>query len=427
MRCWNILFFVLSIVSTLSVQAQDRVSDEEVKQQGMLIDASREKLLGNYEKAAELYQSLIKLDRKNDVVWFELAQVQARQEAYEDAIRSAEKAIELNKANNWYALFLSEVYEYLERDREAASVYENLVKQNPENDDYYFKWAYYLVRAQAIDEAIKVYDKLEGRIGLNSELISRKHALYLGSGDYKKAEKELEKLIKAYPENTDYLHLLAAFYIQIGQAKRADQVFANILKINPNDAKAQLAVQGGKNQNNALQRLKPIFAREEINIDLKIQELLPYIQQAAEKKDPSTTQAALELSELLTTVHPNEAKAFAAHADLLYHNGAVESAQLNYERTLELDDTVYTVWEQLLYIYGAQKNYKLLAQKSEEAIDLFPNQVRLYFLNGTAQHYLGAYEEAIDILEEALLMSGGDAALQAEINKQLSLSRSQLK
>ncbi len=426
MRGQNAFLFFLMLI-TWRAEAQVRVSDQEIKQQGTLIDASREKLLGNYDEATKLYEELIKLDRKNDVAWFELAQVQARQEKYNDAIRSVQKAIELNDNNIWYPLFLLEVYDFLERDVEAAAIYEEMVKQSPKNEEYYFKWAYHLIRAQEIEAAIKVYDKLEDQIGVNSELTTRKHALYLGVGAYKKAEKELEQLIKTYPENTDYLHLLAAFYIQIGEAKQADQVFRNILKLNPKDAKAQLAVQGGASNSNALQNLKPIFANEAINIDLKIKELLPYIQKVAEENDAELAQEALELSALLTTTHPNEAKAFAAHADLLYHSGNLSTAQLNYERTLALDNTVYSVWEQLLYLYGEQKNYKLLIQKSEEAIDLFPNQARLYFLNGTAQHYLGAYEAAIDMLEEASLMSSGDKVLQEEINKQLVLSKSQLK
>ncbi len=422
-----VLFFFLSNVAVAT--AQDvRVSDNEVKIEGLFIDAKREKLLENYEKAEQLYKDVLKQDRRNDAAQYDLAQVYLAQKKYEESLQSIQKAIELNSTNVWYMLFLAELYENQQQYTKAANIYERLVAQYPKREAYYFKWAESLANLSKPEEVVKVYEKLETQIGLNTKIVLQKHAIYVAIKDYKKAAAELQRLVDAFPKDKEYLHLLASFYIDIGDFKKADATFESILKIDPNDPKSLLATRSKRNEpNNLLAKFQGVFEDSGVNIDLKIKEFIPVIQQVTKSNNSNLTTEALQLSSILIQVHPNEAKAFAAHADLLYYSGQIEEAQKNYERTIELDETVYAVWEQLLGIYLLQKKYDQLAKAASNAMDIFPNQAQIYFLNGIALHQLGKYKQAVEVLEEALLMASGNIQLQSNINNQLKLSQEELK
>ncbi len=419
------LFLLACLPMALPAQ-EVRVSEEDVNLQKLFIDANREKLLGNYDNAIALLREIQKKDPKNAAVAFELARSYEATEEDEKAIRAAKDAIEWDPGNTWYLKFLADLYQKLNRNEEAAEAYEQIVKLEPDDEFNYFRWAYFLVRADEINDALKVYDLLEKRIGVNEEIIRRKHSLYLGTGDNKKAARELERLIEAFPTDMEYRHLLASFYQQAGDEKKAEEVYREILAIDPDNAKAQLALAGGAKQPEGelqfLESLKPVFRQEGVNIDLKISQLMPFIQRVADTGDRQLAAAALELSSILEEVHPVEAKAYSASGDLLYYSGKKQEALEKYKKTLELDDTVFLVWEQAMHIYNEERQYKDLLAFSERAMDYFPNQAVAHYLHGVAAHELGDNQEALSALQQALLMSGNNGFLRMQVQSRLGLA-----
>ena len=408
------------------IMAQEgRVGEDDVNLQKIFIDANREKLLGNYENAIALLKEVLKKDPKNAAVAFELARAYEATEEDEKAVKAVKEAIEWDDQNTWYLKFLADLYQKLNRNDEAAKAYERIAELEPHDEFNYFRWAYFLVRADEINDALKVYNLLEKRMGVNEEVIRRKHSLYLGTGDNKKAARELERLIEAYPKDMEYRHLLAGFYQQIGEESKAEDVYREILRLDPENAKAQLALAGepgsSRGELQFLESLKPVFRQEGVNIDLKIGQLMPFIQRVADTGDQQLAAAALELSTILETVHPTEAKGYSASGDLLYYSGKKQEALKKYKKTLELDDTVFPVWEQTMHIYKEERQYQDLLEFSERAMDFFPNQAIAYFLHGVAASKLEDQQEALSALQRALLMSGNNGFLQMQIRSQLGL------
>lgn len=421
---YALMLTLLGLASQLYAQ-DDRYSQQDVDLQGLFIEAGREKLLGKYAEAEALYKKVIAQDKENHAAHYELARVMAEQNKDEEALEAVQKAAELDANNVWYKVFLAEQYQKMGRDADGAKIYEALVKRHPDNEEYYYKWAFYLVRAGEPVQAVKVYDNLEARIGISEEIVRRKHTLYLGTGDNRKAAQELERLIQAFPDNTEYYHLLAGFYEQMNEPDKARDVYKQILQLNPEDAKAKIAVAGAARQQSGggqaafLNSLKPIFQNSGVGIDVKIKEILPLIQQVSNSNDQALAEPLMELTSILVQVHPDEAKAFAAHGDLLYHSNRKEEAAAAYEKTLELDENVFSVWEQLMYLYVEEQQFDKLLKTSEAAMDVFPNQAKVYYMNGIGQTEKGNYDEATDVLNQALLMSGRDGRLQFDIYTQL--------
>ena len=417
------LFLALFLLSYVLVSAQSEVSEQEVKREERFIEAKREALLGKTDDAIAMFETIVEEQAENDPAWFELARLRYAAGATDAAVTAMRTAYDL-RPGDVYAAFLAELYQAAGRYREGAELYGRLIRQNPAYAENYLQQAAFLVRAQDIKGALDVYNALEQRTGVNVELSRRKHALYLGSGDARRAERELQALVDAFPQQVEYRHLLAGFYNSQNEDKKAREVYQEILRLQPADVRAQLALQdatapaGGSGDADA--ELMTILGRADVDLDLKVGKLLPLIQQVASTHDRELADRALRLAAELRRVHPDAAKAAAIEGDLYYHSGRLPEAAEAYRATLELDDTVYPVWEQLLSTLYLSNQMAELRDYAEQALDIFPNRPSVYLHYALGEAFRGDYDEAGNLLQQAGLMVGGSpdaAAAVAEIQR----------
>ena len=426
-----LIFLLFAIICPFyALWAQDtRATEAEVELERIFIGPPRKKILGKMDKAALILKEILKKNPRNHTAAYELARLYSQTDQMDLAFSSIKSAVALEPSNVWYRILLAELYQKQGKDLETAEAYEQLVKLQPENAEFYFQWAYYLVRASKINEAIAVYDNLEKVTGITEDLAHKKHTLYLGLGNPKKAARELERLAGAFPNETAHQFLLAEFYQQIKEPAKSRAVYEGILKRNPNDAKARLALSGQASsaQNgdeiSFLHSLAPVFARQEVELDVKIKQLIPFIRKVAASGNVPLADAALELTSILENTHPAEAKVHSAAGDLLFYSNRLAAAKQQYERTLELDESVFPVWEQLLELESLMGDYRALSKTAARAMDVFPNQAKVYYKSGWADIQMAKFRPAIASLEQALLMSGENTDLKLEILSALGLAQ----
>lgn len=420
MRTTLLPLFVL-LTSLLAGQAE--LTEKQVNMQKQFIEAKREALLGKTDDAIGLFESILEADPQNDPALFELARLQYAAGNTAPAIQALRQAYDI-RPDEVYAAFLAELYQAAGRYQDGADLYATLVKRNPAEPENYLEQAAFLVRAQDTREAIKVYESLEDEIGINPELTRRKHALYVGSGDMKRAERELEVLIEEFPAKMDYRHLLAGFYRAQEENKKAQAVYEEILRLEPADVRAQLALQdagqstaspGGAGDD----ELMALLARTDVDLDLKIGKLLPLINQVASTGDRQLADRTLALAEELRRVHPDDAKASALMGDLYYHTDRLTEAAEAYQATLELDDTVYPVWEQLLATLYLNNQSANLRRYGEEALDIFPNRPSIYLYYALGEAFRGDFGEANSLLQQAQMMMAANPEA-AEVLKEMA-------
>ena len=401
-----------------SLNAQ-RVGEGHVETEKLFIEASREKILGNFENAVMLYKEVLKRDKRNHAAAYELARMYDVLDKDEKAMGTIKMAIALDKTNEWYRMFYGDILEKAKKDKEAAKIYAVLVDEDPNTEYYYHKWAFYLVRANESAKAIKVYDKLESKFGVTEETSSKKHRLYLALGKQNKATDELKKLCKFYPSTNEYKHMLAGHYKRIGEEENAKKVYQQILQNDPDDAQASIALvtKGSSSSGDVglLTSLKPIFKNSDVDIDVKIKEMIPYIKKVAATGDKKLADEAIELSKILVEIHPKNAKSYSVYGDLLNHSARPKEALSQYMHTLELDNSVFTVWEQVMYLNYELRDFDALLKNSEESLDLFPNQAKAYYLNGIANSEKGKFADAVNSFEQALMMSAKNPKMQFDI------------
>ncbi len=416
----RIIFTTTLLLFTFLAIAQDnRYTESEISSQEKFIIANAHKLQGEFDKALEILEELKKEEPRNAAIFSELAKLNELLEKPTEGLEYAIKATELAPKNKWYLLQAAELAQSIHNNRKAAQFWSQLIKIEPYNRSFHIRQANQWLKANDVEKALAVYDNLESKIGFSEEIIRERHAIYLKQGDTKKAYSELEKLVNKEPNSIDYWELLASFSENIGDNKNANKAYKKILSLDANHPKAKAAMmKGNKEESGELVYLKSLeqnFSDGGISIDEKIKILLPYINKIAVNPSAELNESLLALGTVLTENHASEAKAFAIKGDIAHQIFDLETAKSAYIKTLELDKSVFSVWEQLLTVLSEMGDVKNALHYSTLGLDYFPSQARIFILNGKALRIAEKYNEANSILSEATFMTNRSPQLQQEV------------
>jgi predicted Zn-dependent protease len=392
---------------------------KEVAREALVIQASKEKMLGNLNKAKDLYNQIITENPTHSLAAYELARILLSQNQAEEAASWAKKAAELEPANPWYAILQADALQNLGKPQDAAAVYGNLLKRFPNQDQYAYKQAFLLVKANDLNGAIKVYEDLEKRIGINEKLSQLKHNIYVGQGDTKKAARELQRLADTYPHKRDLQHNLAEYYNQIGDKTAATAIYRKIQSLDPADAKATLALNGqsvaAQNDAKYVSGLQSSFADRNVALALKIGKLEPLMAKFKSNKDAALGQEIIALLETLSTAHADEAVPQAMFGDALLVLNRPNEALGKFQQALKLDDANFASWEKTLRLQYQLGKLRDLEKSANNALDVFPNNALPYILGAYAATALGKNESALSLLNQGYPLTSKDPALRQEL------------
>lgn len=423
---------IISLLAFSNIRAQNTIGGQvkivpeaEADRQSDFVNAERERLLGHYDKAIELYKKFTYDNPNVGAAWYGLARCYVSKNDPANALDAINKAVEKEPANEWYQIYLADIYEKIGRVKDAVKVYENLTKRFPNTVEFWDKLAYLAVLSGDPKGGLEALERVEKLQGIEDETSMEKHLIYVGMGDHKKAAAELQKLADAYPDRPEYRHRLAQYYEAMGDKVNAKKVYEDILRRDPDDPVAKLAVMDKeKSSSDAayLASLKPLLSDPKVSIDAKIKEILPFFPKLGTGDDAALTQNLLELGALVEKAHPDDPKAWSLSGDLLYHANRPAEALEKYRQCIKLNPTVFSVWENTLDILSEQKNYDEMLRIGEQAMDAFPNRPEAYYYYGVAANEKGLYNDAIGQLEQAMLMTGNNLALRLDITDQIGLS-----
>lgn len=369
----------------------------------LYIDASKEKILGNYEKAAELFQRALKVNPNSAAAHYELGLIYGLNSEEEKAFQEFEQARKLEPENYWYKISYATFLQSEGRIEESIELFKELVEENPTQIELKYELSKLLFNIEKYDESIEYLNKIEKEMGVSEEISFLKQRIYLSQNDAKKAAKEIENLIESFPEELRYYGILADIYLSNDQEDKAQEVFQKMEAVDPDNYLVQFTLaefyrkQGKKEK--YIQSIEKAFANPEMNIDDKVKYFLNFYQIDGGNK--AKKEEGLKLCEKIVEAHPENAKSHALHADFLYFNNQVEEAKKAYQKTISLDSSRFPVWNQLLVILSETNDLKGLLNYGERAANLFPNQPSIHFLYGLALSQSKDYEKAIQVLSYA--------------------------
>jgi tetratricopeptide (TPR) repeat protein len=398
-------FFLLScgagkeLASEKSTRPAKTLSEKEAVQFGRTyMDATREKILGNYEKAMELYKAALSINPYSAAANYELGLTYNHLGNPDLAFEQFRIASKQEPSNYWYKLSYATFLESGGNIQEAIKEFKELIELNPAQIELKYELSKLLLSSGKTEEGIAYLNEIEQEIGVTEEISFLKQRIYLSKNDVDAAAKEIRLLSEAYPNELKYYGILADIYLSNGKKEKAWEVYQQMEKIAPDNYLVQFSLaeyyrSEGKHEE-YLVAIQKAFGNSSMDIDDKVKYILTFYQ--VDSKDQKRKEEGILLCKTVAQAHPNNAKSHALLADFLYFDNQVEAAKKSYQKTIELDSSRFPVWNQLLVILSETNDIKALLNYAERAVGLFPNQPTVYLLYGLGLSQDKQYEKAIE-------------------------------
>ncbi len=384
----------------------------------LFYDAVKARMLGNEQQEEELLMQFIKLKPEEPAAYYDLARLSISRNRADKATEYIKKAISLDGDNKWYKEQYANILALRNQYAEAAAEFEKLAGEQKKNEDYLLKAALMYQRASKYKEALAVMDKLIVAFGPDEDYMMQKEQLYLKLNDANSAAAILDQLIAKNPREPRYYALQAELYDNNKQPEKAAAAYKKLQDMFPGDPVAQLSLAGyyRKNKDNVKyeEYVKKAIVNKDLDAETQISLLLPYLQEL--NGDSARRTEGVALAGQLAVQHSTNPKVVSFYGDVLALNDDRDKAVVQYKKSLALDPSAYTVWQQLLYSYTDRKNADSLILYSEKALRLFPNQALVHYLNGIGHFNKKEYTAAIRSMNRAIDMQPEDnAELLAEM------------
>lgn len=406
------------VTITVNSAVQQQLQQEVLAQRAdsLFFAAQRSKMLGDYKTAITQYSDYIRYNRNNATVYYELSRLftEVRNPSY--ALGFARRAAAMDTTNKWFQMSLADAFTMNEMFDSAAYIYDRLVRQSPLDDDLLYNKGMSLSKAKRYSEALQVFDSLESRVGVVEELAYQKQRIFLRLDMVDNATNEIRKLIHQQPGELRYWVMLADTYEASERIPEAKAVYDTILKQDPYHPRALIAMANyeKKNGNEPKYRAHLIkaFSNPDYSIDEKVSFVYPYLQML--ETDTTKREEGILLTRLIVESHPNDPKAYALRADMFSQADQPDSALVNYNRSIRLDSTRFSVWYQLMWLYSRQDRSDSLLRVSNHVIEQFPKEFMGYYFNGLANYFKQRYDASITSLNTALAI-GGEKRFVADV------------
>lgn len=410
---------------------QEKLSEsEKIAIENLYLEATKAKILEDFQEAVNKFEKVVRLDPNNSAAFYELALLFYQSKQLEEANSYINEAVEKDDTKNkWYLILQGEINSRLGKNKEAATSYSKLLEYYPNEIDYYFELAFQQIKSEDYKAALKTYDALEDKIGFNENIAIQKQRLYIKMDDFDNAIGEINRLIESDPENPEYYQGLAEIYRTNNMHEKEAEVYMKIMELDSLNPYALFNMADIKQKEGDrlayMQYLKKAFKNENVSEDTKIRILFPYLTNP--QTDSIEKNEALELVEIAAKVHPQSAKIQAIYGDFYYQENKYDQALEKYSKALDNDQSIFEVWQQLLFIISDKQDYSRLKSESDKALELFPTQPILYFFNGMALNQQKKYKEAIDILEAGKDLVVNNNALKSQMYATLGDAYNNLK
>jgi tetratricopeptide (TPR) repeat protein len=396
-------------------------SDKAVAEETEFTDAYRFLLVDEPTKAITALEKFIQKNPANAAAQYALAMAMIKAGKTTEALPLAQKAYKLDPKNTYYLLQVAELYVKQKRYPEAEELYESLLEKGTETIEYGVELAAIYLFDDKPDKALATYDRVERAMGLSEEITRQKQRIYLKQNKVDKAIEEAEKLIASEPADPDFLVEGAELLVANERVPLAITWLERALKLNPDSPQAHMMLADIYRKQGDMEKsgheLQKVLANPNLEAGLKARILSSYVGVVGES--PTTKQDALKMAQTLAQQSPNDAKAQVMYADLLTQQGQKAEARDAYVRAAHADPSVFEIWGAIIELDGDLGQVDSILVHTEKALEVFPNQGRLWFANGSAHLYRRHYQQAVESLEESRKLLSSNTQMLTDINAQL--------
>ncbi|MBQ9435132.1 MAG: tetratricopeptide repeat protein [Bacteroidales bacterium] len=399
-----LFFFFVSAVMLASAQTVDQQTENMLSQK--FADGLREFYSADYKSAETSFRYVLSKNPSHDASYFMLAKIRNQQKEYAGASYYLQEAIKLDKKNIWYKVMLAETYDLMNDYAASTKLWKEICKLQPANEQYLILLSQAYLNNEQYKNVVKTYDQIEILIGYNEEITEAKKNIWLYFNDVKRAAGEYDKLIKEFPYEPKHYVNAGNIYLTNGMPEKALTYYKRAAEIAPNDPYANMAManyyQQKGDEDNYYNVLLRAFQSHELAADEKLTYLKQYLTAAMKNRGNAQTQSRCEkLASTFVEVHPDMVEGWATMGILKLNMGKYEDAKMAFERSLSMDNTHFTIWEDYLFVLSQLKDYKTIISCEKDLSELFPSNASMMYCLGRAFQKEGNPTKALEYLKAA--------------------------
>jgi tetratricopeptide (TPR) repeat protein len=386
---------MLAVLSFTSAMADDCALDKRYRY--LYIEATRQKDMGNYIEALELFRRCHQL--RPDAAETDYALGVFYLALGKDSIGMSylKAAVDNEPDNSEFAEQLAQACLYRNRITEAAEVYERLAQVE--------------ARAEYLDLLIRIYEqqrdypkmldaltRLETLEGQQEEITLVKMQVHQMMGDAEGAYNDLKGLTDAYPNDMNLQVMMGNWLLGNGRKEEAFDTFLNVMREEPTNAKGQMSLmdyyRSEGNTSMADSLLYVMLVNPQTEPKLRVTLLRDWVQHSEQHGGDSAR--ITELFNRVLTLPQTTSEVAEMHAAYLELKDAPrDSIRTAWERVLTIAPENVSARLQLIQMMWQDSIDENVIRECRMATEYVPDEPVLYYYLGLAQYLNEHYDDAI--------------------------------
>jgi tetratricopeptide (TPR) repeat protein len=388
--CLGLLFSIYS-----GVKGQKQADNQDY--QYALIEAVKQKNLGNLSEAIKLYGLVIKDKPDCAVAHYEAGSIYLATNQLDLAGTYLARAYALDPDNEWYTIAYLNSLASKENYQEALVILKEKIKNEPEKTEWEFKLAVTYFSMGKSSRAIRTLEKIEKEKGFSEKITLLKASIYESDEKYELAREEIEKVMALFPEAIQFRIVAAELCLKSGDQGAAASYYLDILEVDSLNIFALTNLTDYYRQQedyeSSYKYLAQSFGSKQIEVNRKMAILSYYL--ADEEQTSRYSKEISRVIEVMAETHPKESDIRLLAADFYIQIQDYPMAYGHLKEYLELQKGTYNIYMQTIMLANASGLDDELIQISTKALELYPDSADIRFFRGVAYYQTNAFETLI--------------------------------
>jgi tetratricopeptide (TPR) repeat protein len=376
---------------------------------------------GDRDKAAEIYNKLLGIEPGSEEGVTALAKLHMEAGNYKEAADLLESFVKQRPDSDSALQTLAELYSETQEYAKAAEAYRRVSELDPDDVEIKKAEAQALFLANKLDDAAKLYEdivKAEPEDGL---ALLKLGQIYRQQMKYDLARQLLQKAAASFPDSIEVEFNLLMLDRDEGRlddaVKRANDILKKTERPNGRYSESEkqnrrlfLMYQGTLNQmlgnyDAAIRAFLEMKTLSNEN-DGRVDGLIIETYRTAKSLDKS-----IQYAEQVLADNPDNRSLKIVHADLIAEKGRVDEGIKALQQLQKGDDGDLEILSTIVGIYQRAKKFDQAQSAMNSAIQRFPNEPQVYFLQGSLSEKQKKYDDAEKAFRKSLELQKDEPAV----------------
>ncbi len=391
--------FILSITATIPGKpAYGQENSTDLDYQYALIEAVKQKNLGNLTEAIKLYRLVVREKEDCAVAYYELGTIFLMMNQPGPAVQELEKAYALDESNRWYTI----AYLNALGSEESYGMMKEVLRMKIRSEGDEVEWVFQMANVYAADgnerKALRLLKRIERERGFSERVTLLKASIYEKERKYAEARREVEKVMDLFPEALQFRIVAAELSMKEGEEERAAEYYLEILEIDSSNIFAVTNLTDYYRKtgqiDKSLEYLAMSFYSEQIEAERKLAIMSYYL-----SEDEIISKNSASLDYLITAfreTHPDNKEGMVMAANFYIQIREFEKAFTELKAFIDTGETNYSAYMQAVMLANAAGRNEDLIEVSSRGIELYPDSADFRFFRAIGYYESEEYAQIID-------------------------------